>query len=182
MFEVGADRGGHLDRRGWLAGGARRRVTFFACAKKVTKESTPCFRRNPRPAAVAEGGSQTRPCGAQTRSPTSPAAPMAGRRRQTGGESSLRNPRRLSQPLAERAAAGAATLFSPLPAPGGRHLSGEAEGQRKLFERSEFFRCPDKCLPPGVSPAAGRAFFGYFLCTSKESNWPPGHPRPTTAN
>ncbi len=51
-----------------LAGSARRRVTFFARAKKVTKENTPCFRRNPRPATSAEGGSQTRPghAGAQT--------------------------------------------------------------------------------------------------------------------
>ncbi len=40
-------------RRGYLAGGARRRITFFACAKKVTKESTPCRRRNPEDSGLA---------------------------------------------------------------------------------------------------------------------------------
>ena len=34
-------------RPGDLAGGARQRVPFFACAKKGTKESTPRCRRNP---------------------------------------------------------------------------------------------------------------------------------------
>jgi len=55
-------------------------------------------------------------------------------------------------------------------------LSGEAEGRRKLSERSEFFRRPGKAEIIGVSTAAGRAFFGYFLCTSKESNALPGAP------
>lgn len=53
-------------RPGRLAGGARRRITFFACAKKLIKESTPCFRRNPRPAPESTGGSQTRPAGSNT--------------------------------------------------------------------------------------------------------------------
>jgi hypothetical protein len=55
-------------------------------------------------------------------------------------------------------------------------LSGEAEGRRKLFERSEFFRRLGKAGILGVSTEAGRAFFGYFLCTSKESNALPGAP------
>ena len=58
-------------------------------------------------------------------------------------------------------------------------LSGEAEGRRKLFERSEFFRRPLKAGSLGVSTEAGCAFFGYFLCTSKESNAPPGAPGQT---
>lgn len=53
-------------RLGQLAGGARRRITFFACAKKVIKESTPCFRRHPRLAPKSTGGSQTRPAGSDT--------------------------------------------------------------------------------------------------------------------
>ena len=53
-------------RLGQLAGGARRRITFFACAKKVIKESTPCFRRHPRLAPKSMGGSQTRPAGSDT--------------------------------------------------------------------------------------------------------------------
>ncbi len=34
----------------------------------------------------------------------------------------------------------------------------------------------------GISAEAGRAFFGYFLCTSKESNAPPGAPGKTHSN
>jgi hypothetical protein len=49
MMWVRLIRSSHV-RPGYLAGGARRRVTFFACAKKVTKESTPRFRRNPEAA------------------------------------------------------------------------------------------------------------------------------------
>gem|GEM_PF-5457186 len=56
---------GH-ERQGCVAGGARRRITFFACAKKVIKESTPCFRRNPRLVPKSTGGSQTRPAGSYT--------------------------------------------------------------------------------------------------------------------
>ncbi|MFA5082900.1 MAG: hypothetical protein WC474_10170, partial [Hydrogenophilaceae bacterium] len=41
---------------------------------------------------------------------------------------------------------------------------------------------PDKFGILGVSTDAGRAYFGYFLCTSKESNWPPGHSRPKPVN
>ena len=37
-------------RGGRLAGGARQRPTFFARAKKVSKESMPRFRRNPEAA------------------------------------------------------------------------------------------------------------------------------------
>ncbi len=55
-------------------------------------------------------------------------------------------------------------------------MSGEAEGRRKLFERSEFFRRPLKVGSLGVSTEAGRAFFGSFLCTSKERNALPGAP------
>jgi hypothetical protein len=54
-------------------------------------------------------------------------------------------------------------MLSPLPEPRMMALSGEARGRRKLFERSEFFRRPLKAGSLGVSTAAGRGFFGYFL-------------------
>ena len=55
-------------------------------------------------------------------------------------------------------------------------LGGGAGGRRKLFERSEFFRRPLKVGSLGVSTAAGRAFFGSFLCTSTERDALPGAP------
>jgi len=58
-------------------------------------------------------------------------------------------------------------------------LSGGAGGRRKLFERSEFFRRPVKVGSLGVSTEAGRAFFGSFLCTSKERDALPGAPGQT---
>jgi hypothetical protein len=70
----------------------------------------------------------------------------------------------------------------PLPEPRLPALGGGAGGRclssngGKLFEHSEFFRRPLKVVGLGVSTEAGRAFFGSFLCTSKERNALPGAP------
>jgi hypothetical protein len=64
----------------------------------------------------------------------------------------------------------------PLTEPRISALVGEAEGRQKLFERSEFFCRSGKAGILGVSTEAGRAFFAYFLCTSKESRALPGAP------
>jgi len=54
-------------------------------------------------------------------------------------------------------------IFKPPLTPPVTMASGrEAEGRRKLFERSEFFRRLHDGSGAGVSAEAGRAFFGYL--------------------
>ncbi|WP_165919130.1 hypothetical protein [Sulfuritortus calidifontis] len=52
----------------------------------------------------------------------------------------------------------------------------EAEGRRKLSERSEFFRRLHDGSGAGVSAEAGRPSFGYFSWSRKKSNPLPGGP------
>ena len=52
----------------------------------------------------------------------------------------------------------------------------EAEGRRKLSERSEFFRRQHDGSGVGVSAEGGRPSFGYFSWPRKKSNAPPGAP------
>lgn len=95
-------------------------------------------------------------------------------------------------------------LMKPLPFGiplGGRgaRQRGRGRGLPPLLSRRFFRRCSaevgEHCLSPkgelrsrpnGVGKIghskggeAGRTFFGSFLCTRKERNWPPGHSRPT---
>lgn len=168
---------------GQLAGGARRRTTFFARAKKVAKESTPRFvaLRVPNFSRPVRAAAQL-----ALRAQTVLAdIPRTGREKlatQRGCKAVVCNQhepfnRHWDTTRRQRGF----DVPSPLPEPRIFGLAGGAEGRRKLSERSEFFRRPAESKILGVSTAAGRAFFGSFLCTSKERNAPPGASRPTAA-
>ena len=146
------------ERWGCLAGGCPA-ASYFSCVAKKSnqKKATPLPPKSPR-LTHSHGRLANSPFGLRHRSPTSPVGMGETRRRQRGKGVTTR---RFAPPLTE---------------PRISALAGEAEGRRKLFERSEFFRRPGKVGILGVSTEAGRAFFGYFLCTSKESNAPPGAP------
>lgn len=176
MFNGVAWRGRRARCEATLAGGARQRVTFFACAKKVTKESTPRCRRNPGRKALVRAAKKLASLKQLSLAFGFPGQVPSARRRQRGEEhpmaSGVTLRKRLPQaiPLAEG-------RFSPLlTPPTGRRRRG---GSRRA------------CLSPagaslraalgagdrsGISAEAGRAFFGYFLCMSKESNALPGAP------
>ncbi len=169
-----------------LAGSARQRITFFACAKKVTKESAPRFAalRVPKFSPDARAAAQLA-LRAQTVLADGPRASAENLAAQRGFNTPSPALPRTPLPLAgeglgfaKRSAPRLRDAFPPpLTAP---RISGAAGGRRrKLSERSEFFRRPVAPEILGVSPEAGRAFFGYFLCTNKESNAPPGAPGQT---
>jgi hypothetical protein len=173
------------------AGGARQRLTFFARAKKVSKENTPRFAalRVPeldlpdwaaaqlglRPQTVlADYPQSDRPISAAQRGldplphPTLPHEWGRAREGDMQRSHSVHagfNPTRVAY----------ATHFFPLqPEPRFPGLAGGC--RRKVSERSEFFRRPAESGKLGVSTDVGRVFFGDFLCTSKESHAPPGAP------
>jgi len=212
-------RGGHYTWMPALAGGARRRITFFACAKKVTKESTPTFAalRVPKfsnavraaaqlalraqtvladcPRTALENLAAQRGCNTPLTRAAAHPSPLegeglgdqpAGRRtqRSCGPERSegwAKGPQRgrqqvsrkgpINNPIQPYRIAYATPFPSPLTEP---RLRGEAGGRRrKLSERSEFFRRPDRTEILGVSTEGGvlslrgfdrrgRAFFGYL--------------------
>mgnify|MGYP005841164265 CR=1 FL=1 len=156
----GAYNDGHDVRSGLSAGGARRHVTFLEWPRKVTKRRPPRFRRNPGILAFAWGSERTR-C-AQT--------PFAG----------LRQPQpkaKIPVPAEGRKTVAHHRFSSPLSRQFFRGRSGEV-GEHCLSPQGELRSRPNGLGKIGYPKGdeAGRAFFGYFLCTSKESNALPGAP------
>ncbi len=172
--------------RAGLAGGARRCITFFACAKKVTKESTPRCRRNPEGFALARAAKELAPAGLRQLSPAF-GCPDQGKnpRRRQRGKGVACDPRATNrlcaaQPHGKRSEALPLILTLTFP-PLRRLVQGPgrgAVGEDCLSPKGEFRSRPglgpERGNPKGAE--AGCVFFGYFLCTSKESNASPGAP------
>jgi hypothetical protein len=192
------------------AGGARRRITFFACAKKVTKESTPRFAalRVPNFSANVRAAAQLglRPQTVLADCPRTFAEKLAARRgyehptRSRAAVPTRKSPwgthpsplkgeglgvRGRRQQVSRKGPSNSLTISphriayaTPFPSPLREpRLRGEAGGsRRKLSERSEFFRRPASSRSLGVSTEGGVLSLVTFLCTSKESNVPPGTP------
>jgi hypothetical protein len=175
-----------------LAGGPRRRPTFFAGAKKVSKENEvsvkanlqvmPELKHTPQPSKPRDF--RTRPGGERTRFAQTPfadiprprpeiTAPSEGGRKPVRGYSVCYciavDERVFSNTLLRR------RFF--------RRCSGEL-GEHCLSPQGELRSRPNSAGKIGNPKGgeAGCAFFGSFLCTSKERNWPPGHSRLTCLN
>jgi hypothetical protein len=158
--------------RGWPGG----QLLSLLVQRKLTKESTPRFAalRVPNLFARVRAAAQLglRPQTVLADFPRTRAKKLAA---QKGAEKQTLN--QAGRPLLATGFVTDGLLFSPLqPEPWFLDGSGEAEGRRKLSERSEFFRRPFPSRNHGVSTDAGRAFFAYLLCTSKESKALPGAP------
>jgi hypothetical protein len=169
----------------WIAaqaGGARQRPTFFARAKKVGKENTPRFAalRVPNFSVSVRAAAQLglRPQTVLADFPRTLAEKLAAQRGLDTLPHQWGRAREGDMPPSPIPAnVSLRDAFPPLqPEPSFPGLAGGC--RRKVSERSEFFRRPAETGKLGVSTDVGRAFFGYFLCTSKESNAPAGRPRP----
>ncbi len=186
---------------GRLAGGARRRIPFFARAKKGTKENTPRCRRNPEDFRLGWAAKELAALKQLSPAFGSPSQTENPRLRQRGGKthtpsSSHPSPRRKPGSRAidlldsglrwndgfcsPRAVANH-RITPPLSRQFFRTRSGEV-GEHCLSPQGELRSRPNGFGKIGhpKGDEAGRAFFGYFLCTSKESNAPARGPRPTT--
>lgn len=146
-----------------LAGGSPA-ADYFSCAAKKSNQKKAATLRRPSGTHFfrgRSGGCATRPCGAQTVLADFPRTTSEKVATQRGGCTGARS-----------------VYLPPLPEPRILTLTGEAEGRRKLSEpgRGEFFRRLGKIKILGVSTAAGRALFAYFLCTGKESKALPDAP------
>jgi len=160
--------------RGWPGS----QLLSLLVQRKLTKESTPRFAalRVPNFSASVRAAAQLglRPQTVLADFPRTLAEKLAAQKGRKNKPSATRPGHSFAYPLHHH------RFSHPLqPEPWFRGGNGAAEGRRKLSERSEFFRRPVPSRNHGVSTDAGRAFFGYFLCTSKESNRLPGRPRPT---
>jgi hypothetical protein len=183
MFEVWLTVALRLGRGFWmtaLAGGTRQRVTFFACAKKGNQRNhtrfaalrVPNFSDAVRAAALLG----LRPQTVLADGPRTASEKLAV---QTGIEQQpLPSPARppCSRPVASQ------TVCFPFPFSRSRDFGPRpgVVGESCLSEASSFAArpCPEIS---GVRRMRGVLSLVNFLCTSKESNWPPGHPRPTAA-
>ncbi len=166
----GAHCKGHDVEPGWLAGGARQRLTFFACAKKVSKESTPHFTalRVPNFRAAVRAAAQLAPAGLRHCSPTPPERRHESWRLR-GGSSATRH---RCHPAVT---APCATLFRPLC----RRRSfcsgsGLPQASERCLSAASSFAAPVQSENSGVSPEAERPSFGYFSWPFKKSNALPG--------
>ncbi len=156
-------------------GVARRRVTFFASPKKVTKES----RDRTRPACAALGcpcaarasagrARNSLPALAQTGSPARTPAPPCAARRPRAASTTRAVP---SQDVRD----GGECRRRRRAVQGG---AGVVDGPACLSDRRERVcrpaRDPEQHRAPRRGAFAGAAFFGDFLCQDKESNGPRG--------
>lgn len=160
---------------GLLAGGARRRLTFFACAKNVSKESTPRFAalRVPKFRAAVRAAAQLAPAGLRHCSPTPPERQHEIWRLR--GESSTTRHR-----CHPAVTAPCATLFRPLcQRRGFCSGSGLPQASERCLSAASSFAAPVQSKNSGVSPEAGRPSFGYFSWPLKKSNALPGAPGQT---
>ncbi len=160
-------------------------VTFLVLPRKVTQ------RRRPRCAAAHAGpgsGAGKRGCATRPGGPhkTWPAAALE--------QCSPKTPLACARSAGRRTGEGALrpTNCWPPPPPVRHRVAQAGRGQSDEYVRArgrtqcgscEFTRRPGLPSSAGEPQAGapGCAFFGYFLCTSKESNLLPGNPRRPTA-
>ena len=144
-----------------LAGGSPAASSFSCSAKKRNqKKAAPAFGETPGISNLSGAAKELASLRHLSLACGNPSQVQNSRRRQRGGKTVARH--RFSSPLSRQ-------FF--------RGRSGEL-GEHCLSPKGELRSRPNGLGKVGnpKGDEAGRAFFGYFLCTSKESNALPGAP------